>query len=209
MKIVKLFLAGMLALFLAACNNTEALERFATDIDKSVKAESQLQDIGPELQKLESEKVEVFNTLEKTTPEKFRAAADKLLKNTEERSKLIEQEIKAMEHSQEIYESSKSKTKDIEDEQQKKTVMEFIKVNDNKFKKHNDLMNSYKEILKAEKEVFTHMKEPQPDMKNINKKIEVVTKKYETFHKDTNSYANLLKVVNNHKEKITDILNGK
>lgn len=52
MKIVKLFLAGMLALFLAACNNTEALERFATDIDKSVKAESQLQDIGPELQNL-------------------------------------------------------------------------------------------------------------------------------------------------------------
>lgn len=209
MKIAKLFLAGMLALFLAACNNTEALGDFSKEIDKSVKAEQPVQDVGKKLQNLENDKVQTFNKLNKATPKEVKVSADKLLKNTEERSKAIEEEISVMNKSQDIYEKAKAKTKAIEDKTQKKAVTEFIKLNDNKYKKHNDLMDSYKDILKTEKEVFNYLKEPQPDGKVVNKKINAVTKKYEQFQKDTTSYTNMLRVVDQQKNKITDILNGK
>lgn len=209
MKIAKLFLAGMLALVLAACNNTEALGDFSKEIDKSVKAEQPVQDVGKKLQNLENDKVQIFNKLNKATPKEVKAAADKLLKNTEERSKAIEEEIKVMNKSQNIYEKAKAKTNAIEDKTQKKAVTEFINLNDNKYKKHNDLMYSYKDILKTEKEVFNYLKEPQPDGKVVNKKITAVTKQYEQFQKDTTSYTNMLRVVDQQKNKITDILNGK
>ncbi|UOB21267.1 YkyA family protein [Macrococcus armenti] len=209
MKIVKLFLAGMFALFLAACNNTEALGDFSKEIDKSVKAEQPVQEVGKNLQKLENEKVQIFNKINKAKPEEIKGYADKLLKNADKRNEAIEEEIKVMNKSHEIYDSAKAKTKDIEDESQKKAVNGFIKVNDNKYKKHSDLMDSYKDILNTEKEVFNYLKEPQPDGKVVNKKIKIVTKKYEQFQKDTTSYAKMLRVVDQEKQNITDILNGK
>jgi len=210
MKISKLLFALLMVLLLAACQGkTEALGNFATQIDTSVKAEEPVKTTGEKLQKLENDKVKIFNQINKAKQGEIKGYADQLLKNADDRRDAIEEEVKAMDKSKGIYEDAKAMTKDIKDETQKKQVASFIATNDKKYTQHQQLMDSYKDILRTEKEVFTYLKQPQPKSKVVNDKIENVTKKYEQFKKDTTAYANTLRAVEQEKTKMTDILNGK
>ncbi|TDM34432.1 YkyA family protein [Macrococcoides canis] len=210
MKISKLLFAGLMVLLLAACQGkTEVLGNFATKIDESVKAETPVKATGEKLQRLENDKVKIFNQINKAKQGEIKGYAEKLLKNADDRRKAIDEEVKAMDKSKGIYEDAKAMTKDIKDETQKKQVESFIDVNDKKYAQHQKLMSSYKDILTTEKDVFTYLKQPQPESKVVNGKIENVTKKYEQFKKDTTAYANMLRAVEQEKQKMTDILNGK
>ena len=100
----KLIIAGLSVIMLAGCGNkTEQLGAFYTQIDAVNAKEKPVVAVNKELQKLESEKVELFNKISKAKKQDINlinSTATKLVQNASARSTAINKEIKAYDESE-------------------------------------------------------------------------------------------------------------
>ncbi|WP_414046882.1 YkyA family protein [Macrococcus equi] len=210
MKYIKgLFLISLIVILAACSNKTADLQAFYNQVDEGNKIEKKLEKTSADLEKLENDKLQLFNKVNKAKAKDLKGLADKLIKNTDERKKTADKESEVMKKSQKIFEESKQDAKSVKDKTQKKHVEKLVTVLDDKYAKHENLMKSYQEILKKEQDLFKYLKDDALDKSIVNEKIAAITKLYEGFQKKTDDYTKTSRLVEQRKQSIVKILNEK
>ncbi|WP_414051222.1 YkyA family protein [Macrococcus animalis] len=197
----------LMALLVACSNKTADLEAFYKQLDEANKNEKQIVKASENLEKLENTKLQLFNKVNKAKADQMNGLADDLIKNTNERKQIAEKESIAMGKSKQIFEASKKDAKAIADKTQKKHVEKLVIVLEDKYAKHESMMNSYHEILIKELDLFNYLKEDVIDKKLVNKKIAALSKLYEKFQLKTDDYTKTTRDVEQVKKPIVKTLN--
>lgn len=208
MKYLKVLLIACLVFTVTACSNKTAnLEAFYKQVDIANKDENKIVKASEDLEKLENEKLQLFNKVNKAKTDEMKKLADQLIKNTSERKAIADKETKAMDESKTKFEASKKNAKSVEDKEQKKQVDALVGALDDKYAKHDALMKAYNEILSKEKDLFNYLKTDNMDKATVNEKIAAVTKLYEQFQKKTDDYNKTTRDVETAKKPIVKTLN--
>lgn len=202
-----IILISIFVLLVACSNKTANLEAFYKQVDEANKHEKQIVNASEALEKLENSKLQLFNKVNKAKANQMNGYADELIKNTNERKKIAEQETKAMLKSKKVFETSKKDAKSIEDKTQKKQVAALVMVLDDKYATHESMMKSYEEILKQELDLFNYLKTGAIDKSIVNEKISAITKLYENFQTKTDKYTKIVRQVEQVKKPIVKTLN--
>lgn len=208
MKCLKGFILVFFVVILAACTNKTAnLEAFYQKIDEANTKEQQIVSVSEKLEKLENNKLQLFNKVNKAKSGEMTGLADQLTKNTSERKAIAKKEAEIMKKSKEIFDKSKKDAKAIEDKTQKQQVEKLVGTLDEKYAKHSNLMTSYQNILNKEDELFQYLKEDTLDKNVVNDKINVISKLYKQFQTKTDDYTKITRLVEQNKKPIVETLN--
>lgn len=208
MNCLKGFLLVVLVLILTACSNKTAdLEAFYQKVDEANTKEQQIISVSEKLEKLENNKLQLFNKVNKAKEGEMTGLADQLIKNTQERKSIAKKEAAIMAKSKEVFVKSKQDAKAIEDKTQKQQVEKLVSSLDEKYDKHSSLMTSYQNILSKENELFNYLKEDTLDKTVVNEKINAVSKLYKQFQIKTEDYTKVTRLVEQNKKPIVETLN--
>ncbi|RAI83026.1 hypothetical protein BFS35_004880 [Macrococcoides goetzii] len=208
MKYLKGMILVCLVVILTACTDKTAnLEAFYQKIDEANTKEQQIVGVSEKLEKLENNKLQLFNKVDKAKSGEMTGLADQLIKNTSERKAIAKKEAEIMLKSKEIFEKSKIDAKAIEDKTQKQQVEKLVSDLDEKYAKHSNLMISYQKILDKENELFNYLKEETLDKNVVNEKITVISKLYKQFQTKTDDYTKITRLVEQNKKPIVETLN--
>lgn len=208
MNCLKGFLLVVLVLILTACSNKTAdLEAFYQKVDEANTKEQQIISVSEKLEKLENNKLQLFNKVNKAKEGEMTGLADQLIKNTQERKSIAKKEAAIMAKSKEVFVKSKADAKAIEDKTQKQQVEKLVSSLDEKYDKHSRLMTSYQNILSKENELFNYLKEDTLDKTVVNEKINAVSKLYKQFQIKTEDYTKVTRLVEQNKKPIVETLN--
>jgi len=208
MNCLKGFLLVVLVLIFTACSNKTAdLEAFYQKVDEANTKEQQIINVSEKLEKLENNKLQLFNKVNKAKEGEMTGLADQLIKNTQERKSIAKKEAAIMAKSKEVFVKSKQDAKAIEDKTQKQQVEKLVSSLDEKYDKHSSLMTSYQNILSKENELFNYLKEDTLDKTVVNEKINAVSKLYKQFQIKTEDYTKVTRLVEQNKKPIVETLN--
>ncbi|MCU7557588.1 YkyA family protein [Macrococcus capreoli] len=208
MKKFKIAIMMSLMVLLVACSNKTAnLEAFYNQVEESSKIEKDIEKTSSELEKLENDKLQLFNKVDKAKLDQLKGIAEDLTKNTDKRKAAADKEVKVMEQSKKTYDDAKDEAKSVDDKTQKQQVEKLVTALDEKYNKHDSLMKAYHEILKQEQALFDYLKEDTIDKAVVNEKIAAVTKLYEGFQKKTDDYTKAQREVDQARKPIVKTLN--
>ncbi|ULG74994.1 YkyA family protein [Macrococcus brunensis] len=209
----KLVIAGLSVMMLAGCGNkTEQLEEFYTQIDTVNAKEKPVVEVNKNLQKLESEKVELFNKISKAKKQEIKVinnTATKLVKNASARSAAIDKEIKAYDESEAEFKKAKDLASEIKDKDQKKEASDLTNALEKKYKEHDGLMTAYKDVLKKENDLFKYLEGKSPETSEVNSKIENLNKSTSAFQKNMTTFNKTMEQVQKESGDIVKLLNDK
>lgn len=195
---------------LAACGqDTKQLESFYSKVAKANKAEAPIIESNKNMQKLEQEKIKLFNKINKGKIEVINQAAKDLLENTKKRTHEVDVEEKAIAESKTLFESSLKEAKKIEDKTQKKEATDLIYKFEDKYRKHAVLMTGYREIIKQETDIFKYLEGQNLSSKVVNDKLKDLEKTKQKFGEQTSDYTATLRAIEKEKKDIVKILNDK
>ncbi|GGA97934.1 hypothetical protein ERX37_04380 [Macrococcus hajekii] len=209
----KLIIAGLSAVMLAGCgNSTENLGDFYKQYDQVNQKEKPVVEVNRQLQKLETEKVELFNKISKAKQQDIKVInnnAKQLEKNVQARSEAIDKEIKAYEASEAAFKKAKDQASEIKDQDQKKEAADLIAASEEKYAGHDKLMSAYKDVLAKENDLFKYLQGKKPQTKEVNNMIEKLNKSTESFQKEMTAYNKTMQKVQQESGDIVKILNEK
>ncbi|WP_164993310.1 YkyA family protein [Macrococcus sp. DPC7161] len=211
MKTLKIVVTLLLSSsLLAACGqDTKQLESFYSKVAKANKAEAPIIESNKNMQKLEQEKIKLFNKINKGKLEVINKAAKDLLENTKKRTHEVDVEEKAIAESKTLFESSLKEAKKIEDKTQKKEATDLIYKVEDKYRKHAVLMTGYRKIIKQETDIFKYLEGQNLSSKVVNDKLKDLEKTKQKFGEQTSDYTATLRAIEKEKKDIVKILNDK
>ncbi|TDM14968.1 YkyA family protein [Macrococcus bovicus] len=209
----KLIIAGLSVVMLAGCGNkTEQLEKFYTQIDAVNAKEKPVVAVNKELQKLESEKVELFNKISKAKKQDINlinSTATKLVQNASARSTAINKEIKAYDESENEFNKAKDLASEIKDKDQKKEASDLTDALEKKYSQHDGLMTAYQDVLKKENDLFKYLQGKSPETSGVNAKIESLNTSTSAFQKKMTVFNQTMEQVQKESGDIVKLLNNK
>lgn len=202
--------AALSVVMLAGCGNKNAeLESFYKQVEAANKKEAPITDSSKQLEKLENEKIDMFNKINKGNIKTINKTAQQLLDNVEKRKKVIAEEKTAITQSEKTFDKAVDEAKKITDKDRKKEAQDIIDKMDEKYADHHELMKAYEGILANETDIFKYLKGSAPDGKVVNQKIEKLNKVTADFQKKTTDYTKITQQVEKEKKDVVDILNNK
>lgn len=201
--------AALSVAVLAGCGNKNVeLENFYKQVEAANKKEAPITDSSKQLEKLENEKVDMFNTINKGKDIKtINKTAQQLLDNVEKRKEVIANEKAAIDQSEKTFDKAIAEAKKITDKDRKKEAQDVVDKMEQKYADHHALMKSYDAILKKESDIFKYLKGSAPDGKVVNQKVEQLNKVTAEFQKKTSNYTKITQQVEKEKKDVVDILN--
>nr|WP_263313714.1 YkyA family protein [Mammaliicoccus sp. Marseille-Q6498] len=205
----KLFVLALTStVILTACGQSnESLESFYKKVEKANQKEKVIVELNEKMTSSEKDKVKKIEKLNKARGEDFKSTAKEITDGIKNREEIIDKEKKAMDESKEIFSSSNKDYKSIEGKEQQKEAKELKEALENKYKKHDKVVEGYKDILKAEKELFGYLSKngaTQEGADNRTKKLTEANKKIDEIVTD---YQKQLQKVQSEKQDVSEIIN--
>lgn len=195
-------------LLLAACGNeNKQLESFYKQIELANEKEKPIVETSDKLSRLENEKVQMFEKINKGTLNEIHATAKKLAQNADNRKAVITEEKEAIAASEAAFKKSLPLAKAIADQQNKNEAQDIIDKMEKKYSTHAQLMTAYEDILAKERNIFSYLQQPQPAGQIVNEKIDQLGETTKKFQQLTTVYNNNSKALEKEKKDVVDRLN--
>lgn len=207
----RLIAIGMSAMLLVACgNSTKELEAFYTKVQDASKEEKVKIESSKELEKLENEKVKLFDDINQHNKlDEIHKTSQKLIGNVEARKRVIRAEKETMDIAEATFEEAITLSKDIKNEDYLREAKDVITTMSTKYKDHDVLMSAYDDVLNKETELFKYLGSDAPIGKEVNKKVKELNEITKKFHEKVNTYSKDEEVVMQEMKDVVDILNEK
>ncbi|TDM12351.1 YkyA family protein [Macrococcus lamae] len=199
----------MSVLMLSACGNkNEQLETFYKQVEKANEKEKPIVETSDKLGQLESDKVRMFEDVNKGSIKTIHATAKKLDQNADERKTVISEEKDAIAASEAEFKKALPLAKSIDDKTRKDEAQDIIDKMETKYETHDQLMSAYEDILAKEKDIFKYLQQAKPSGKTVNQKIEKLNNTTAEFQQLTSKYSQNSNELEKEKKDVVDILNA-
>lgn len=196
-----------LVFILTACNDEiDELETFYVKFQETLDVESEISDISEDFNRLENRRGQIQEDLSTAERSELSDMSESLAENTAERLELINQEESVMEESRAVAEASEALVEDISNEDYRQQAEALISAADDRYAKHEELMEAFKSVLSGEEELFEYLQDEDLNQDDIDDHINTLNEEYEGLSVLQEEYTTATDRLNEVKNEVYAIL---
>ncbi|SDK19550.1 YkyA family protein [Lacicoccus qingdaonensis] len=197
-----------LVFILSACNNEiDELETFYVKFQETLDVESEISDISDEFNRLENRRGEIQEDLSSAERDELSDMSESLAENTAERRELIDEEARVMEESKEVANEAGELTGDISNEEYRQQAEALIAAANDRYEKHDELMESFRNVLGSEEELFEYLQQDENlSQDDIDDHINTLNEEYDGLTTLQEEYTTATERLNEVKNEVYAIL---
>lgn len=208
MKRIAALMMG-LVFILSACNNEiDELETFFVKFQETLDVESEISDISDDFNRLENRRGQIQEDLSTAERGELSDMSGSLAENTAERFELIDEEAAVMEESQAVAAEAEELIGDISNEDYRQQAEALIAAADDRYAKHDELMEAFRSVLNSEEELFEYLQEDENlSQDDIDDHINTLNEEYDGLTVLQEEYETATERLNEVKNEVYGIFN--
>ncbi|HIV82756.1 MAG TPA: YkyA family protein [Candidatus Salinicoccus merdavium] len=208
MKRIAALMMG-LVFILSACNNEiDELETFFVKFQETLDVESEISDISDDFNRLENRRGQIQEDLSTAERGELSDMSGSLAENTAERFELIDEEAAVMEESQAVAAEAEELIGDISNEEYRQQAEALNAAADDRYAKHDELMEAFRSVLNSEEELFEYLQEDENlSQDDIDDHINTLNEEYDGLTVLQEEYETATERLNEVKNEVYGIFN--
>lgn len=208
MKRIAALMMG-LVFILSACNNeTDELETFYVKFQETLDVELDISDISEDFNRLENRRGQIQGDLSTAERSELNDMSESLAENTEERLELIDEEAEVMEESRTVAAEAEELIGDISNEEYRQQAEALIAAGDDRYEKHDELMETFRSVLSSEQELFEYLQQDENlSQDDIDDHINTLNEEYDGLTALQEEYSTATERLNEVKNEVYEIFN--
>ena len=208
MKRIAALMMG-LVFILSACNNEiDELETFFVKFQETLDVESEISDISDDFNRLENRRGQIQEDLSTAERGELSDMSGSLAENTAERFELIDEEAAVMEESQAVAAEAEELIGDINNEEYRQQAEALNAAADDRYAKHDELMEAFRSVLNSEEELFEYLQEDENlSQDDIDDHINTLNEEYDGLTVLQEEYETATERLNEVKNEVYGIFN--
>lgn len=161
------------ALLLSACSGQNASEQLDNVLQDTFTAEKEYRDTQSEMEKLEKNEQELFESIMGLTQEQqeeVRGQAEEALESADQRLELLKTENESISNAEEEFKAIDTVIEDAEEEALKTDLTELKTKMQERFEAHADFAAAYEKLTNLQKELYDMLLDEETELQTLQEK---------------------------------------